>query len=77
MGGTVDVGTGQSYTNLNSTDPAYRPVIIPLGDINGDGFADFIKAISANIFGSNTLVRVSLGGRSNEDITGPGLLDTG
>ncbi|HEY7116284.1 MAG TPA: hypothetical protein VH475_06850, partial [Tepidisphaeraceae bacterium] len=45
LGQTVHVPPTQANFTLNSAQPADQPAIIPLGDINGDGFVDFIAAI--------------------------------
>jgi Ca2+-binding RTX toxin-like protein len=45
IGQTVQVPPSQANYTVNSANPADQPAVIPLGDINGDGFADFIGAI--------------------------------
>ena len=42
VGSTVQVGTETSNSQLQSVDGLDRPVSIPLGDINGDSYDDFI-----------------------------------
>ncbi|MEX2187238.1 MAG: LamG-like jellyroll fold domain-containing protein [Pirellulales bacterium] len=43
---STDVASGAAGPAIASGDPAFRPLFIPLGDINGDGFDDFIGAVN-------------------------------
>ncbi|MEQ1830332.1 MAG: hypothetical protein ABL921_30525, partial [Pirellula sp.] len=48
VGSTLHVGASTAEIRLQSADGLDRPVAIPLGDINHDGFADFIGSIQEN-----------------------------
>ena len=45
LGQTVDVPAATADFSIGSSILADQPVVIPLGDINGDGHRDFIAAI--------------------------------
>ena len=45
LGQTIDVSGAEADFHVSSTDPADQPVVIGLGDINGDGFEDFVAAV--------------------------------
>ena len=76
LGTAVDVGGDDADVQVSVTDPSYRPAVIPLGDINGDGFADYIAAVKDNLTGTgSSYARVILGSGAGEDFdleTAPG-----
>ena len=50
-------------------DPSYRPAAIPLGDINGDGFADYIAAVKDNLSGTGfSYARVVFGSATGTNL---------
>jgi Ca2+-binding RTX toxin-like protein len=61
LGETVNVGVenaGQIIGSANLTD---QPVAIALGDINGDGYDDFISAAASDTITDESFARISLG----------------
>ncbi|MEX0641054.1 MAG: hypothetical protein WD468_00055, partial [Pirellulales bacterium] len=49
VGATIDIPATVADVHTNSTDLADRAVSIPLGDINDDGYDDFIAAIREDL----------------------------
>jgi len=50
--GTIDVDTDTADQHISPASPVDVPVLIPLGDINGDGADDFIAAARDTVGGS-------------------------
>ena len=44
-GGTIDVAAAAADAHVNPFDRQDRPVALPLGDLNGDGYDDFVGAV--------------------------------
>ena len=63
-GGTIDVPPSSSNFGIDSDDLSDQPAVIPLGDINGDGFADFIGAVQDSRTTGQSLARVYFGSAS-------------
>jgi Ca2+-binding RTX toxin-like protein/Leucine-rich repeat (LRR) protein len=55
LGHTIDVSTSEETFKINSSLPADTPAAISLGDINGDGRADFIAAVQDYVGSLNDL----------------------
>jgi ELWxxDGT repeat protein len=45
LGETLHVPAGEAIQNLSSVELGGQPVVIPLGDINGDGFDDAVVSV--------------------------------
>src|SRR6185295_1643334 len=56
VGTTVDAGTSTASAVLTEEDLSFRPAVIALGDINGDGFDDFITGVKDNVTASGATV---------------------
>ncbi|MCA9048123.1 MAG: VCBS repeat-containing protein, partial [Planctomycetaceae bacterium] len=46
LGKTINIGVDAASASITPTDAADRPVVIPVGDINGDGYDDFIGHVT-------------------------------
>ncbi|MFC1859343.1 LamG-like jellyroll fold domain-containing protein, partial [Thermodesulfobacteriota bacterium] len=76
VGNTNDISDQTADATIATDDLSYRPVIIPVGDINGDGFDDFIAAVKDDLTGlgtevnpGTTFARVFFGSADARDIT--------
>jgi ELWxxDGT repeat protein len=69
VGATVDVPGTSSDASIDSTSLADQPAAIPLGDINGDGFQDFIAAVRDDRTLGRSFVRVYFGSTATGNIT--------
>ncbi|RLB94870.1 MAG: hypothetical protein DRH50_05770, partial [Deltaproteobacteria bacterium] len=68
LGRAIDVPGSNADTQITSQDLAYRPCVIPLGDINGDGYADFIAAVNDNLSDDGpSYARIYFGRESADD----------
>jgi len=68
LGATVDVAGSDADIQLTSTNPSFRPAVIPLGDINGDGHADFIAAVKDDLTGTlNSFAKIVFGSETDSD----------
>ncbi|MFC1858044.1 proprotein convertase P-domain-containing protein [Thermodesulfobacteriota bacterium] len=69
VGNSINVSGDDADTQITSDDLAYRPAAIRLGDINGDGFDDFIAAIKDNLGnGSYSYARIYFGSNVVDDL---------
>ncbi|MFC1858424.1 PA14 domain-containing protein [Thermodesulfobacteriota bacterium] len=68
LGNAIDIPHTDADTDITSQDLSYRPAVIPLGDINGDGFDDFIAAVNDNLADTgSSFARIYFGNGSNDD----------
>jgi ELWxxDGT repeat protein len=44
VGRAVDIGAGEADIQTDSADPAARAALIPVGDLDGDGYMDFVAS---------------------------------
>ncbi|MEA1970765.1 MAG: immune inhibitor A, partial [Thermodesulfobacteriota bacterium] len=70
LGTAIDVAGDDADVQISIGDPSYRPAAIPLGDINGDGFDDYIAAVKDNLTGTgSSYARVVFGSDTGDDFT--------
>ena len=72
LGGATQVSSDQSDTAFSSIELAGQPVSIPLGDIDGDGYADAIVSVRDAVFDSATgkyltYAQIAFGGPNGVD----------
>ncbi len=65
LGETIEVSARENASaHVETNNPGDRPVVIALGDLNGDGFGDFVGATFSN--GLEHYARVFFGGPQEE-----------
>ena len=75
LGDTLHVPASEAGQAFSSVDLSGQPVVIPLGDINGDGFQDAIVSIRDSVFNKadpanpKTFARIAFGSASGLDPT--------
>ena len=71
LGSTIDLPAEAASFGVDSVALAVQPVVIPIGDFNDDGFADFIAAVNEDLAAASdvrTEARIVLGNGLGGDV---------